>query len=92
MIRLASNVTERFGDIDILVNCVGGSLRRPVVAVPDGPAGETTLADWRRTIELNLTPAFLACRAFGPRLLERGAGSVINITSYVQNRGRRSRR
>jgi NAD(P)-dependent dehydrogenase (short-subunit alcohol dehydrogenase family) len=86
--RLATQVTEHFGDIDILVNCVGDSLRRPIVPLPKGPAGEMTFAEWRRIVDLNLTPAFLSCRAFGPRFVERGSGSVINITTYVQSRGR----
>ena len=88
MLRLASEVADRFGDIDILVNCVGDSLRRPIIPLPNGPAGEITFGDWRYIIDLNLTPAFLACRAFGPRFLQRGSGSVINITTYVQSRGR----
>jgi NAD(P)-dependent dehydrogenase (short-subunit alcohol dehydrogenase family) len=88
MVRLASQVADRFGDIDILVNCVGDSFRRPIIPLPNGPAGETSFADWRHIVDLNLTPAFLACRAFGPRFLERGSGSVINITTYVQGRGR----
>jgi len=86
--RLASQVIDRFGDIDILVNSVGDALRRPLIPLPKGPAGEMTFANWRHIIDLNLTPAFLSCRAFGPRFVERGSGSVITITSYVQSRGR----
>lgn len=88
MQRLAGEVTERFGDIDILVNCVGDSIRKPIVPLPDGPPGEMTLADWQHVIDLNLTHAFLGCRAFGPRFLERRSGCVINISSYVHSRGR----
>jgi NAD(P)-dependent dehydrogenase (short-subunit alcohol dehydrogenase family) len=88
MARLASDVVAQFGDIDILVNCVGDSIRRPLVPLPNGPAGEMTLADWRNVMDINMTHAFLGCRAFGPRFIERRSGVVINITTYVLNRAR----
>ena len=88
MTRLAGDVAGQFGEIDILVNCVGDSIRRPLVALPDGPAGEMTLDDWRNVMDINLTHAFLGCRAFGPAFIERRSGVVINITTYVVNRAR----
>ncbi|MGE5305445.1 MAG: SDR family NAD(P)-dependent oxidoreductase [Alphaproteobacteria bacterium] len=86
--RLAAQVTERFGDIDILVNCVGDALRRFIIPPPTGAAEEMSITDWRHMIDLNLTTAYLSFRAFGPRLVERGSGSVINITTWMQSRGR----
>ena len=88
MMRLAAQVAERFGDIDILVNCVGDALRRPLIPLPQGAAGEMKLSDWRHMIDLNLTTAYLGLRAFGPRLVERRSGSVINITTWMRNRAR----
>jgi NAD(P)-dependent dehydrogenase (short-subunit alcohol dehydrogenase family) len=88
MTRLAADVSAQFGDIDILVNCVGDSLRRPIIRLPDGPDGEMTLADWQSIMDINMTHAFLGCRAFGPRFIERRSGTVINITTYVLNRAR----
>jgi len=88
MTKLAADVYAQFGDIDILVNCVGDSMRRPVVPLPNGPAGEMTLADWRFIMDINMTHAFLGCRAFGPRLIEQRSGAVINISTYVLNRAR----
>jgi NAD(P)-dependent dehydrogenase (short-subunit alcohol dehydrogenase family) len=88
MTSLAQHVQAEFGDIDILVNCVGDSIRRPIVKLPDGPEGEMSLADWRFVMDINMTHAFLGCRAFGPRFLERRSGAVINITTYVLNRAR----
>lgn len=86
--RLAAQVTDHFGDIDILVNCVGDALRRPIIALPTGESRAMGLAEWRQMIDLNLTTAYLSFRAFGPRLVERGSGSVINITTWMQSRGR----
>lgn len=88
MMQLATDVQAQFGDIDILVNCVGDSMRRPIVPLPDGPEGEMTLTDWRFIMDINMTHAFLGCRAFGPKFIERRSGAVINITTYVLNRAR----
>ncbi|MFN0073735.1 MAG: SDR family NAD(P)-dependent oxidoreductase [Chloroflexota bacterium] len=88
MTALAVDVRSRFGEIDILVNCVGDSIRQPLVPLPGGPSGEMTLADWRFVLDINLTQAFLGCRAFGPGFLERRSGTVINLTTYAQSRAR----
>lgn len=88
MQRLAHQVREEFGDLDILANCVGDSIHRPIVS-PPGQSGEgMTHADWQHVVDLNLTHAFLGCQAFGPHFLERRGGCVINISSYVLFRGR----
>ncbi len=62
--------------IDILVNNVGG--RRSDVATEDFP-----LADWQRLFDLNLTSALVCCQKIGKPMLERGRGSIINITSIA---------
>jgi NAD(P)-dependent dehydrogenase (short-subunit alcohol dehydrogenase family) len=65
-----------FGPIDVLVNNVGG--RRISI-----PTEELSLADWRRILDLNLTSAFLLCRAVGGAMLARGRGSVVNVASIA---------
>lgn len=42
---------------------------------------ETTLADWNRTLAVNLTGTFLMTRQALPALLESGRGVVVNFTS-----------
>jgi gluconate 5-dehydrogenase len=59
--------------IDILVNNAGMQLRMPLE--------EFSLADWRRLLDTNVTSAFLVGRAVGTRMLERGAGKIINVCS-----------
>ncbi len=59
---------------DVLVNNAGGLLTAAVLH-------EHTLADWRATIDLNLTSVFLGMRAVIPSMLTRGSGSIINICS-----------
>jgi NAD(P)-dependent dehydrogenase (short-subunit alcohol dehydrogenase family) len=68
-------VMEEFGRIDVLVNNAGIST---IVS-----AEETTLADWNRTLAVNLTGPFLTCREFGKAMLEAGSGSIVNVSSVA---------
>jgi NAD(P)-dependent dehydrogenase (short-subunit alcohol dehydrogenase family) len=71
----AQKVFERFGRIDVLVNNAGISLV--------SPAEETSSADYRRVIEVNLVAPFLLCQVFGKKMLEAGSGSIINVASVA---------
>src|SRR5215203_2767218 len=72
---MARTVMEKFGRIDVLVNNAG------ISAIV--PAEETTLAEWNRTLAVNLTGPFLMCREFGKVMLERGSGSIMNVSSVA---------
>ena len=71
---IADRSVERFGEVNALVNVVGGS--RP---------GKTTvdlaLDEWNRLLALNLTSTFLMCRAFIPQLERAGGGAIVNVSS-----------
>lgn len=80
---LARQVIEEFGPIDILVNSVGESLRRPLVPLPDGPGDALTAEDWQSYLDLNLSSVYQGCRSFGPHFLDRRRGKVINVSSFA---------
>lgn len=72
-VAAAIATADAFGGIDVLVNNVGiaGALS----------LCDMDIADWRRTIDVNLTGAMLMCRAAVPHMIARGGGSVVNISS-----------
>jgi NAD(P)-dependent dehydrogenase (short-subunit alcohol dehydrogenase family) len=71
--RVADQVTEIFGEPDILVNAAGINLRPPLP--------ELTQQDWDLTIAVNLTAPFLLGQRFGPGMAARGWGRIINVAS-----------
>lgn len=71
--RLASDVIERYGYPDILVNAAGVNHRKPVDQVTD--------ADWDATLALNLTAPFLLAQTLSPGMLRKGWGRIINVAS-----------
>lgn len=67
------------GQVDILVNLVGG-LRSARLYTP---FLEMTEEQWRATMDLNLMPGFHLIRAFAPGMLGRGWGRIVNVASIV---------
>ncbi|PZQ90536.1 MAG: hypothetical protein DI534_04850 [Leifsonia xyli] len=64
---------ERLGGVDIVVNSAATAHFANIL--------ELTLEEWRHTLDVNLTGAFHSFRTFIPRMIERGGGSFVNITS-----------
>ncbi|HEX5410568.1 MAG TPA: SDR family oxidoreductase [Terriglobia bacterium] len=71
--RLFEQVKKRHGRIDVLVNCAGVFTYKPFT--------QTTLDDWRRNIETNLSSIFLATKAALPLLAGSKHAHVVNILS-----------
>lgn len=68
---------ERLGGLDVMFNNAG-----IVLADDTGPV-ETPLDAWDKTVRVNLTGVFLACKFGIPHLLKAGGGSVVNNASVV---------
>jgi NAD(P)-dependent dehydrogenase (short-subunit alcohol dehydrogenase family) len=73
MAALAGRVRERHGRIDVLVTAVGGFAMGGLV--------DTDRATWDAQVHLNLTTAYVACRAVVPGMLAAGHGRVVAIAS-----------
>jgi 3-oxoacyl-[acyl-carrier protein] reductase len=72
--HMVQQTLDEFGRIDILINNVGG-------VEGGGPASRITSQMFKTDIDLNLTSAFLCCRAIVPHMRERGSGRIVNISS-----------
>lgn len=71
--RLFADVA-RLGRLDVLVNCAG-------IAGPTAAVEDISVADWDRTIGVDLNGAFYVTRRAVPMLKAAGGGSIINISS-----------
>ncbi|MDP9880439.1 3-oxoacyl-[acyl-carrier protein] reductase [Variovorax boronicumulans] len=76
----AAQSQERFGRVDVLVNNAG-------VLGPTVPAWEHTPAQWRHVLDINLTGAWLCCRALAPLMLAQRRGRIVNIASVAGKEG-----
>lgn len=72
---LPERVRDRFGPVDVLVNNAGVRQIAPIL--------ELAPADWRRTLDVDLTAPFVLSRAALPGMLERGRGKIVNIASMA---------
>ena len=80
--RMAEEVVDRCGGIDILINNAG-----LYASLPMRPFTEIPLEEWRKVMDVNVASMFLASRAVVPRMRERGGGKIVNISSGTVFRG-----
>ena len=66
-------IGTQWPDIDILVNVAG--------FVHHGTILECPPEEWSRSFDLNVTSMYRTIRAVLPRMLERGRGSIVNVSS-----------
>jgi len=71
---------QKLGGLDILVNNAG-------IAGPTGGVETLSLADWERTLAINLTGQFLCVRAAVPRLRQGSGASIVNLSSAAGHLG-----
>jgi NAD(P)-dependent dehydrogenase (short-subunit alcohol dehydrogenase family) len=87
--RAVDSVIATFGRIDVLVNALGDSIRKPLVALPGKEGASATDDELKFIMDINLTEALLCTRAVGPHMLARKSGKVINIASWTAHQGGR---
>lgn len=73
MQQLFSEITERFGGVDVLINNAGIS--------HIGLLSDMTIEDWNRIVSTNLTSVFSSCKLAIPYMVHQKAGKIINISS-----------
>lgn len=79
---MARDVVEnQLGPITILLNATGGNSPK-VTVTPELKFENIRLEDWQENFNLNLVGGVLfPCQVFGPKMIERRKGSIINIAS-----------
>ncbi|ABB14048.1 SDR family NAD(P)-dependent oxidoreductase [Carboxydothermus hydrogenoformans] len=71
--KLVSEVYGRYGRIDILVNCAGVNVRKPIE--------EYTEEDWNYMVDINLKGTFFACIEAGKHMIAQKEGVIVNLAS-----------
>jgi 3-oxoacyl-[acyl-carrier protein] reductase len=75
----AKQVSEDFGQIDIIVNNAG--------ITQDATMKKMTAEQWQQVIDVNLTGVFNCTKAVLPYMLERGYGRILSAASVVAHNG-----
>jgi 3-oxoacyl-[acyl-carrier protein] reductase len=73
-------IEQRHGPVEILVANAGGSTVRP------GPLEGLSEAEWRESVDANLTATFLTIKAFLPAMKRSGRGTIITMSSAAARR------
>jgi NAD(P)-dependent dehydrogenase (short-subunit alcohol dehydrogenase family) len=71
--RAVADVTENFGEIDVLVNNAGIGIGAAAFDAPDEA--------WRQVMSVNVDGVWYCSRAVARRMAERGGGTIVNIGS-----------
>ena len=77
--RIVSQVSNRLGPVDVLVNNAG--------VLSNNKAADTNDAEWQRVLGVNLNGAFFLSRAVLPMMRARRSGRIINICSLAMKTG-----
>ncbi|AFY41684.1 SDR family oxidoreductase [Nostoc sp. PCC 7107] len=68
-------IAQDFGNIDILVNNAGIGYTANLI--------DTSLEDWQKVININLTSVFECIKGILPGMRDRGTGTIINVASIA---------
>ncbi|MFE4708687.1 SDR family NAD(P)-dependent oxidoreductase [Peribacillus simplex] len=71
---LIKETVEHFGGVDSLVNNAAATMRKSVI--------DTSLEEWKKVIDVNLTGTFLCSKYAIPEISKRGGGAIVNMASW----------
>jgi NAD(P)-dependent dehydrogenase (short-subunit alcohol dehydrogenase family) len=77
--KLVQDIIQQFGQIDVLVNNAGINMKKEFT--------EVTNEDFQRILLTNVTAVFALSREVVKCMLEKGKGSIINISSMASQYG-----
>ena len=73
--EILEQVARQWGPVDILVNNAAENVLAPIA--------EYQVSDWKRGIDVNLTGCFYLIQRALPAMMEKGWGSIVNVTSVA---------
>jgi 2-deoxy-D-gluconate 3-dehydrogenase len=73
--HLFQGIREKEGGLDILINCIGTIIRKPILEQND--------EEWEHVLRLNLTAAMRISREAARLMQEQGRGKIIHVSSAV---------
>ncbi|MDK2823996.1 MAG: hypothetical protein PWQ67_1981 [Clostridia bacterium] len=75
--KMVQEVIEKNGKIDVLVNCAGVNIRKPIEDYNED--------DWNYMVDINMKGTFFTCQEVGKSMIEKGIqGAIVNVGS-IQN-------
>jgi 3-oxoacyl-[acyl-carrier protein] reductase len=77
---MRSLIENELGPIDILIANAGGS------PIPPGSIEDISEADWRASVDANLTATFLTIKSVLPGMKQRRSGNIVTISSAAGHR------
>jgi NADP-dependent 3-hydroxy acid dehydrogenase YdfG len=74
VLAAAAQVTEKFGDVEVLVNAAGNNFKERYL-------NDISIENYTGTVDANMNGAFYCVQAFLPGMRERKSGTVVNVSS-----------
>lgn len=71
--KIAKNFYSQLGDVDLLINNAG-------IAIAGG-IESLEIEDWKKVLDVNLMSIIYSLKVFVPRMVERGSGHIVNVSS-----------